>query len=99
MPKFVVKLGENFEVSDLEVLKDYEVSRDRRNIAYIILGSSFVALTTATVIGFILNDLLIVGHVWAAAGPLVGGVVGYYMESDKSQKGIYKCLKKRRGCK
>lgn len=79
MAKYKVSLGSEFDVAQVEVLKVYEESQTRRNIAYIILGGSIGALISATGLGYVIDDLSIIGNVWAATGPLVGGVVGYYM--------------------
>jgi hypothetical protein len=79
MSKFSVALGNEFSVEHVEVVRTFEESRTRNNIAYGILAGGAVSLLLSTGIGFTRDDFGLVGDVWSAAGPLIGAVVGYYM--------------------
>lgn len=69
--------GRDFDVS-LEQLDAYTTSRTRDRVGYIVLGASLGATGVAAVYGFASGDFGGLRDVWAVAGPIVGGIVGYY---------------------
>jgi hypothetical protein len=71
----------------LRAIDERETSRTRDNIAYLLLIAVILAMSTATGYGFYIGDFGGVKDVWTVAGPLTGGIVGYYFHRGRKASG------------
>ncbi len=67
----------------LRELDEYHTSRTRDRLGYIALGAALGATFLAAVYGVTTGDFGGLKDVWAAAGPIVGAVLGYYFHRSR----------------
>ncbi len=75
--KFHPAHGREFDIS-LDDLVRYQTSRTRDRLAYLILAGAAGATAIAALAGFSTGSFTGVQNVWAATGPIIGAVLGYY---------------------
>jgi len=71
----------------MRVTDEYETSRTRDDIAYILLAAVFIAMLVAVFSGFYYGNFGVVKDVWTVAGPITGAVVGYYFHRGRKASG------------
>ncbi|MDA8248714.1 MAG: hypothetical protein M0Z28_05990 [Rhodospirillales bacterium] len=80
--KYVPAHGRDVEVA-LAAVNEFETSRTRDNIAYILLFAIGAAMLVATLYGFYRGSFGGLKDVWTVAGPITGGIVGYYFHRGR----------------
>ena len=78
--------GRDFDIT-LRDLDNYKTSRTRDHIAYVLLAAALAAMLMATVCGLHVGNFSALKDVWAAAGPFIGGVAGYYFHRSRKDSG------------
>ena len=81
--KYVPAHGRDFEVAQWRAMDEYATSRTRDRIAYALLAAGFVSLAAAAGYGVRSGDFGGLRDVWAIAGPIAGGIVGYYFHRGR----------------
>jgi hypothetical protein len=75
--KFTPAHGRDFAIA-VRVVDEYETSRTRDRIAYIVLGCGALSMAVAAGYGFYSEDFGAIKNIWTVAGPIIGIVIGYY---------------------
>lgn len=80
--KYTPAHGREFEIV-IAAVSEYKTSRTRDNITYMFLFAVGAAMLTATLYGFHEGSFAGVRDVWTVAGPITGGIVGYYFHRGR----------------
>jgi hypothetical protein len=80
--KYTPAHGRHIEIA-ARVADDYETSRTRDRIAYLVLGGAAMAMVIASGYGFRIGDFAALRDVWTVAGPFAGAIVGYYFHRSR----------------
>jgi hypothetical protein len=74
--------GRDFEIV-MRAADDYETSRTRDGIAYLVLGAVAIAMLMAVAHGLQSGNFGATKDVWTVAGPITGAIVGYYFHRGR----------------
>ncbi len=76
--------GRDFQI-EIRAVDEYQTSRARDRIAYLILAGVIAAMLAALVYGFWQQNFSSLKDVWTVAGPLTGTIIGYYFHRGRKE--------------
>jgi len=80
--KYTPAHGRDYEIR-LRALDEYETSRTRDKIAYLVLGTVLGAIVATATYGLWQQDFGALNAVWTVAGPITGAILGYYFHRGR----------------
>jgi hypothetical protein len=74
--------GRDYDIR-LRAMDEYETSRTRDKIAYLVLGTVLGAIIAAATYGLWQQNFGALNAVWTVAGPITGAILGYYFHRGR----------------